>query len=89
MSKRQVVTLDPWKHRRRIVYSTLIFCAITISYLVFRAPSDSLREQLSLGLVGLAGAVITGYVFGAVTDDYLTRKTKNTEPDDRRKEADV
>lgn len=85
-----MVTLDPWKHRRRIVYGTLFFCAGNVLYLVLKAPSDSLREQLALGLVGLAGAVVTGYVFGATLDDKWQKRPKpRMEPDDRREEADV
>lgn len=66
---------DRWKHRRRIVYVTLIYCAAMTAWLGIWAEPSSLREQLALALVGLAGAVIGTYVFGAAWDDKnMTRR---------------
>ena len=60
---------DRWKHRRRLVYAALIYCAAMVAWLGVVAEPSSLREQLALALVALAGAVIGAYVFGAAWDD--------------------
>ena len=73
--------VDRWKYRRRLVFGTVAFCAGMIAYLAFYAPSDPLREQIALGLIGLAGAVITGYTLGAVWDDRNLLKPKRQDDD--------
>lgn len=62
--------LDPrWRVRRTIIVGTLIYCAIHVSWLTFCAQDTPLRQQIAVALIGLAGAVIGSYVFGAVWDD--------------------
>lgn len=62
--------LDPrWRVRRSIVIATLLYCAAHISYFSFFAQDTSLRQQIAVALIGLAGATIGSYVFGAVWDD--------------------
>lgn len=66
----------PWKHRRRIVYGTLGFCAGSIVYLMVYGQADSrLHETIAYGLIGTAIAVIGSYVFGATWDDRNVMKT--------------
>jgi hypothetical protein len=64
---------DRWRHRRRIVYGTLIYCAVIVAYLGIWAEETALRTQVALGLLGLAGMVIGSYIAGAVWDDKLQR----------------
>jgi hypothetical protein len=61
--------LDRWRHRRRIVYGTLIYCALHVSGLAIIGTDTPLRQQIALGLIALAGGTIGSYVFGAVWDD--------------------
>lgn len=58
-----------WKIRRRIISSTLIFCAGVILYLVLYGKDIQLHEAIANGLILLAGSVIGSYVFGATWDD--------------------
>lgn len=58
-----------WKLRRIVVFSTIGFCWGAIIYLLGWAPDDGLRQTLAMGLVALAGSVVTSYVFGAAWDD--------------------
>jgi hypothetical protein len=59
-----------WEHRRRIIYGTLIFCAICIIYLLLFGKGDNrLQETIAESAFFLAGGVIGSYVFGAVWDD--------------------
>lgn len=59
-----------WRHRRRIIYGTLIFCAFCVLYLMFFGTQESaLHETIANAAFFLAGGVIGSYVFGAVWDD--------------------
>lgn len=69
------------KTRRRIVASTLIFSAIVILYIIYavtmapEALADSrLLETIAVGLIGLSGAVVLGYISGQVFQDNNTSK---------------
>ena len=62
-----------WTRRRRIIYATLLFCAAMVVVLTERHPNAPLVAQTVLALIGLAGAVIGSYVFGAVWDDKNAR----------------
>lgn len=62
-------TKPSWKKRHRIIVATLIFCAINISYIVWRGNESEVHEVAIVMLIGLAGSVIGSYVFGAVWDD--------------------
>jgi hypothetical protein len=61
-----------WRVRRRIVISTLIFCAGETVYLTGWAADTELARTIANGVLILAGSVIGGYVFGAVWDDKNT-----------------
>lgn len=70
----QQVYRGSWKIRRRIIYGTLLYCAGVVLYLVVWGSDTALHQQIALALVGLAGAVIGSYVFGAVWDDHSIRR---------------
>lgn len=63
-----------WRFRRRIIHATLIYCAVVVPALVVWRPDSPLVSQVVLALVGLAGATIGSYVFGAVWDDHNARR---------------
>jgi hypothetical protein len=58
-----------WKIRRRIVVSTLIFCAFCVLWIMIRGDARSVNEVIVMCAFGLAGSTIGAYVFGAVWDD--------------------
>lgn len=59
----------PWKARRRIVHGTLLFCAGTVSWLVWNGEDTNLAAAVADACFFLAGTVIGAYVFGAAWDD--------------------
>ena len=61
-----------WKNRRRVIFATLLYCALAVGYLIFKGEDTSLHQDIASGLILLAASVIGSYVFGAVWDD--TRK---------------
>ena len=66
--------MGTWTIRRRIIISTLLFCAFSILYIMFfGAPESQINEAIVLGAFGLAGMVIGSYCFGAVWDDKTQR----------------
>jgi uncharacterized membrane protein YuzA (DUF378 family) len=67
------VPAGTWTRRRRIIYATLTFCAVMVVLLTERHPDSPFVSQTILALIGLAGAVIGSYVFGAVWDDKNAR----------------
>lgn len=66
--------VGPWKHRRRIIYATLIYCGGMVAYLSIFAEPSTLREQVVIALIGLAFTTIGTYVGGAVWDDISIRR---------------
>lgn len=74
MASDQPAPPGSWKHRRRIIYATLIYCAVAVPVLVERHPDSALAAQAVLALIGLAATVIGTYVFGATWDDWNARR---------------
>lgn len=58
-----------WKVRRRIVHTTLLFCAGVVIYSLVMGPDTKAVEVAITMSYILAGSVIGSYVFGAVWDD--------------------
>lgn len=57
-----------WRVRRRVIVSTLLFCAGETIYLTGWATDTELARTIANGIIILAGSVIGAYVFGAVWD---------------------
>lgn len=70
-----------WKHRRRIIYATLIFSAAGVAYLILRGEDTRLHETLGSGLLMLSGSVVGSYVFGAAWDDLNASRSSRKEGD--------
>jgi hypothetical protein len=65
-----------WRHRRRIIYGTLIYCGVAVPALTVWRPEAPLVAQVVMALIGLATTVITVYVLGAAWDDKNARSAK-------------
>lgn len=63
-----------WRVRRRIIHTTLLFCAGQIAYLTFWGADTRLNETLAVGAYALVGSVIGAYVFGAAWEDISMRR---------------
>lgn len=62
----------PWTQRRRVVFGTLVMCAVVVLRFTFMPTAGvdpELAKMISLGVLGLAGTTIGTYVFGAAWDD--------------------
>lgn len=60
----------PWKFRRNIIASTLIFCAFCVVWtMIIGAADEETGRTIVASSFGLAGAVIGYYVAGAVWED--------------------
>lgn len=64
-----------WIIRRRIIYSTLMFCAATAMYAVHQNTGSPTEGTAIMAAFGLAATVIGSYIFGAVWDDKPTGST--------------
>ncbi|WP_372918745.1 hypothetical protein [Sandarakinorhabdus sp.] len=76
MSDPAVSPPGSWKYRRRIVYGTLLYCAVAVPALTVWRPDAPLVAQVVMALVGLATTVIVTYALGAVWDDKNARSAK-------------
>ncbi len=82
--KKKVTTsqaISSRKSRRRVVFSTLAFSAVILFYIVFatiRAPEhlgdSTLLSTIAIGVLGLSGTVILGYIGGQVYQDNNTAR---------------
>ena len=72
---KHVVNQKPqWKTRRRVVISTLSFCAVTVGYMVYQGGASPVHQTAVTSLTLLAASVIGSYVFGAVWSDIAVAK---------------
>lgn len=62
-------TLPPWTMRRKAIFGSMIFGALTIVYCAVRWDDTSLAQTLVLGGYGLIGTVVAAYVGGAAYQD--------------------
>jgi hypothetical protein len=67
-------TKNNWYYRRLIIFCKLIFNAGLISYITFWATSTPLLEQIAIATFASDSLLISGYVFGAILDDYNLNK---------------
>lgn len=58
-----------WTIRRRIIYSTLLFCAGVAMYATHQNTGSPTEGTAIMAAFGLAATVIGSYIFGAVWDD--------------------
>ena len=69
--------------RRRIISATLIWCGGLVTCLALFVEPTALRETVVNGCLALMGAVISGYIGGAVWDDRnFMKAAKEAPPDD-------
>jgi len=58
-----------WTVRRRIIVTTLIFCAALVAYITYKGTDSRTAETIVQSAFYLAGMVISAYVFGSVYED--------------------
>jgi hypothetical protein len=65
--------MDPWRHRRRLVYGSLIFDATVVVGCIVLATFFGMPESLANMTITMVfthgGGVLGAYVAGAVVDD--------------------
>jgi len=57
----------PWHFRRKIIISTLVFCALSVAYAMKQGPE--MVTAVIGPLAALAGTVIAAAIGGAVWED--------------------
>jgi DMSO reductase anchor subunit len=65
-----------WAVRRRVIILTLLWAASLITYLAIWGRPISLSDTISTSLILLMGSIIGSYVFGAVWETNVQRKTE-------------
>lgn len=72
-----------WAVRRRIIITTLLFCAFCITYIMVWGDDRPVMEVIVFSAFGLALSVIGSYIFGAVWDDKNVMKEFGSRAYDR------
>ena len=65
-----------WKNRRRVIFTTLVFCALCISYVMLQGNDTRVNETIVLGCFALASSVIGFFIAGATYRDVSLEKIK-------------
>lgn len=63
-----------WKNRRKVIFGSLIFCAVVISYVLISNKDNEIGQTAINGAYLLAGSVIGTYVAGAAWQDVRLNK---------------
>ena len=67
-----------WKYRRRAIFSTLVFGAVIIVWVVASGDDRTVLETVVLSVAGLMGAALSVYTGAAAYEDVrLHRKESN------------
>ena len=65
--------MDRWRHRRRLVYGSLVFAALMVIIGALDWSDRQVSSQLVVGGVSLITLVLSGYLFTATYDDKWQR----------------
>lgn len=65
-----------WERRKAIITGTLIYCALGVSYMIYRDLDVSIHQTLVNALIFLAGSTALTFIFGASADDWNYAKNK-------------
>ena len=60
---------NSWIIRRRIIVLTLLYSAVSVSYLILFGEDSRLNQDIASSLILLCASLIGSYVFGAIWDD--------------------
>lgn len=74
MDNEQTDNKPSWKNRRRVIFSSLLFCGFCITYVMIFGTDTRVNESIILGSFALVASIIGSYVFGAVWSDNTERK---------------
>ncbi len=73
-----VNTKPSWKYRRRAVFSTLVFGAVVILYVLASGDDRPVLDTVVLSVAGLMGAALSVYTGASAYEDVrLHRKESN------------
>lgn len=81
-----LITGDTWPKRRKVVYVTLVFCALIIAFCLGAAvAARDMRvvEAASDNAFYIGASIVFAYVFGSVWDDFNKRKHQAGKPTDK------
>jgi hypothetical protein len=67
-----------WKYRRRAIFSTLVFGAVVIVWVIASGDDRSVLDTVVLSVAGLMGAALSVYTGASAYEDVrLHRKESN------------
>jgi energy-converting hydrogenase Eha subunit A len=69
-----------WKYRRRAIFSTLVFGAVVIVWVIASGDDRSVLDTVVLSVAGLMGAALSVYTGASAYEDVRLHR-KETNPD--------
>jgi hypothetical protein len=63
-----------WQNRRRTLFTTLIFCAFVICYVMINGEDTRLNETLAQFAFITGASVVGSYIFGATWESIGLKK---------------
>jgi len=63
-----------WENRRRVLFTTLTFCAGVILYILLAGEDTRINETIASYAFMIGGGVIASYIFGATWQDIGLKK---------------
>ena len=70
----EALYLDNWPKRRKVIYGSLVYIGMALSYIIWKGIDVALYQQIAIALIGAGVSIIFAYVFGAYVDDKDKRK---------------
>lgn len=58
-----------WRYRRIAIYGQAVMINIAVAYILIWGDDNRLHQDIAQALILLLGALLNGYIFGAVWDD--------------------
>lgn len=67
--ERDLLPKPVWRRRWAMIRLSLVFCAGVIVFLLYEGQDSRINETIVYGIIGLASAIILGYLGFGVADD--------------------
>lgn len=65
-----------WERRKAVIVGTMIYCAVAVTYMIYKDLDQAIHATMTNALIFLAGSTALTFIFGAAADDWNYAKNK-------------